>query len=156
MMVWCEIITHEVTSVNANSSLVVVYGIHQPANAWRRWSITRTQWRRWSLPAWTIHARVDIRWFRSHVRFSPNGNFILSSTLDSTIRLWNYHTGRILKTYTGHRNEVYCISSVFRLVLYEQVYLPSLWISSYEKRDGWQMDHSGERRWSCSSMGSPK
>lgn len=28
-------------------------------------------------------------------------------------RLWNYTTGKILKTYTGHQNSKYCISSVF-------------------------------------------
>jgi len=33
--------------------------------------------------------------------------------MDSTIRLWNYHTGRVLKTYTGHRNEGFCIFSCF-------------------------------------------
>ncbi|KAG9015672.1 hypothetical protein FRB90_004491 [Tulasnella sp. 427] len=49
----------------------------------------------------------------SHARFSPNGKFILCSTMDSTIRLWNYHTGRVLKTYTGHRNEGFCIFSCF-------------------------------------------
>jgi COMPASS component SWD3 len=50
---------------------------------------------------------------RSHARFSPNGKFILASTLDSTIRLWNYHTTRVLKTYVGHRNLAYCIFSCF-------------------------------------------
>lgn len=34
--------------------------------------------------------------------------------MDSTIRLWNYHTGRVLKTYNGHRNEGFCIFSCFR------------------------------------------
>lgn len=54
----------------------------------------------------------------SHARFSPNGKFILCSTMDSTIRLWNYHTGRVLKTYTGHRNEGFCIFSCFRYVVW--------------------------------------
>ena len=50
---------------------------------------------------------------RSHVRFSPNGKFVLASTLDNTIRLWNFHTSRVLKTYTGHTNSAYCIFSGF-------------------------------------------
>lgn len=50
---------------------------------------------------------------RAHVRFSPNGKFVLASTLDNTIRLWNFHTSRVLKTYTGHTNSAYCIFSGF-------------------------------------------
>lgn len=49
----------------------------------------------------------------SFVKFSPNGKFILASTLDDTIRLWNYHTGKCLKTYTGHKNDSYCIFGSF-------------------------------------------
>jgi len=49
----------------------------------------------------------------AHVKFSPNGKFILASTQDSTIRLWNYHTSRCLKTYTGHVNQTYCLFSCF-------------------------------------------
>lgn len=33
--------------------------------------------------------------------------------MDSTIRLWNYHTSRVLKTYTGHQNTKYCLFSCF-------------------------------------------
>ncbi|KAJ7293287.1 WD40 repeat-containing protein [Mycena rebaudengoi] len=39
-----------------------------------------------------------------HVRFSPNSKFVLASTQDSTIRLWNYQTSRCVKTYMGHHN----------------------------------------------------
>jgi len=49
----------------------------------------------------------------SHVKFSPNGKYILASTQDDTIRLWNYHTARCLKTYTGHVNKLYSIFSCF-------------------------------------------
>src|ERR1700742_3790575 len=51
--------------------------------------------------------------FSSHVKFSPNGKFILASTQDSTIRLWNYHSSRCLKTYVGHVNQTYCLFSCF-------------------------------------------
>ncbi|KHN03371.1 WD repeat-containing protein 5 [Glycine soja] len=49
----------------------------------------------------------------SFVKFSPNAKFILVGTLDNTLRLWNYSTGKFLKTYTGHVNSKYCISSTF-------------------------------------------
>ncbi|KAK6151095.1 hypothetical protein DH2020_016027 [Rehmannia glutinosa] len=80
----------------------------------------------------------------SFVKFSPNGKFILVGTLDNTLyhdsifpkvawdllvelrftssappfgtsRLWNFSTGKFLKTYTGHVNSKYCISSTFSI-----------------------------------------
>ena len=51
--------------------------------------------------------------FRSFVKFSPNGKYILASTLDNTLRLWNFHSGKCLKTYTGHINNKYCVFSSF-------------------------------------------
>lgn len=41
-------------------------------------------------------------------QFSPNGKIILISTLDSTLRLWDYQSSKLLKRFTGHRNEKYC------------------------------------------------
>ncbi|XP_020695786.1 COMPASS-like H3K4 histone methylase component WDR5B [Dendrobium catenatum] len=49
----------------------------------------------------------------SFAKFSPNGKFILISTLDSTLKLSNYAAGKFLKVYTGHVNKVYCITSTF-------------------------------------------
>lgn len=43
-------------------------------------------------------------WNRSNVSFTPNAKFILASTLDSTVRLWDYQADKTLKTYTGHVN----------------------------------------------------
>jgi COMPASS component SWD3 len=48
-----------------------------------------------------------------HVQFSPNSKYILSTAHDSAIRLWDYHTSRCLKTYTGHVNLKYCIAACF-------------------------------------------
>ena len=48
-----------------------------------------------------------------HVAFSPNGKYVLSTAHDSAIRLWDYHTSRCLKTYTGHENTKYCINACF-------------------------------------------
>lgn len=33
--------------------------------------------------------------------------------MDSKIRLWNYHTSRCLKTYTGHVNDTFCCFAAF-------------------------------------------
>ncbi|KAE9460599.1 hypothetical protein C3L33_07487, partial [Rhododendron williamsianum] len=49
----------------------------------------------------------------SFAKFSPNGKFILVATLDNSLKLWNYSTGKFLKIYTGHTNQVYCITSTF-------------------------------------------
>lgn len=37
----------------------------------------------------------------SHVQISPNGKYILSSSLDGKIRLWDYMNNKVVKTYTG-------------------------------------------------------
>ena len=58
--------------------------------------------------------RMNLKFhFSSHVKFSPNSRFVLASTQDSTIRLWNYQTSRCVKTYTGHVNRTYCIPACF-------------------------------------------
>ncbi|XP_064971906.1 COMPASS-like H3K4 histone methylase component WDR5B [Musa acuminata AAA Group] len=49
----------------------------------------------------------------SFSKFSPNGKFILIATLDDTLKLCNYSTGKFLKIYTGHVNRRYCITSAF-------------------------------------------
>jgi WD40 repeat protein len=49
----------------------------------------------------------------SHVVFSPNSRYVLASTQDSTIRLWNYQTSRCVKTYTGHTNRTYSLVAAF-------------------------------------------
>lgn len=44
-------------------------------------------------------------WIRS-LAFSPDGNMILSSSNDKTVRLWDIHTGRLLYLLTGHRERI--------------------------------------------------
>jgi COMPASS component SWD3 len=47
--------------------------------------------------------------------FSPNGKFILVATLDDSLKLCNFATGKFLKVYSGHVNRVYCIQSAFSI-----------------------------------------
>ena len=48
-----------------------------------------------------------------HVRFSPNGAFLLVSTLDGRVRLLDTRTGAVAKTFEGHVNSSYCVVSAF-------------------------------------------
>jgi WD40 repeat protein len=40
------------------------------------------------------------------VRFNRDGNYCLSCGKDRTVRLWNPHTGALVKTYKSHAREV--------------------------------------------------
>ena len=44
------------------------------------------------------------------VAFSPDGNTIVSGSLDDTIRLWNAHTGEHIRTLSGHTDLVRSVS----------------------------------------------
>ncbi|KAH3680903.1 hypothetical protein WICMUC_000046 [Wickerhamomyces mucosus] len=49
----------------------------------------------------------------SYVKFSPNGRYLLATTLDNTIRLWDYNNNRVVKTFQGASFEKYTCSSRF-------------------------------------------
>ncbi|KAI4376201.1 hypothetical protein MLD38_013989 [Melastoma candidum] len=51
------------------------------------------------------------------VTFSPLGDFILSSSADSTVRLWSTKLNANLVCYKGHNYRVGCSGNVFRHVL---------------------------------------
>lgn len=51
-----------------------------------------------------------------HVECSPNGRYILSSSLDGVIRLWNYMDNKVVKTYKfpgGPVSQQYCCGAKF-------------------------------------------
>ena len=52
-----------------------------------------------------------------HVRFSPNGRFLLVSALDGRARLLDAKTGAAAKTYEGHANAAFCVVTAFARVL---------------------------------------
>merc|ERR1719242_1972774 len=47
----------------------------------------------------------------SFAKWTPNGKYIVSGTLDDTIRIWDFDTAKTVKTYKGHRNARYCMQS---------------------------------------------
>lgn len=49
----------------------------------------------------------------ANVCFSPNGRFVLAFNLDNCIRLWDYVTGSVKKTYQGHKNEKFAVGGCF-------------------------------------------
>lgn len=82
------------------------------------WAVFEDHCRRWltnSVSAFVLAFRLILIFIyhRSHVKFSPNSKYILASTHDDMIRLWDFHTARCLKTYTGHQNRAYCLFSCF-------------------------------------------
>lgn len=71
------------------------------------------QFGRLSLPRLSGSLLIDRYFPSSHVKFTPNSAFVLASTQDSTIRLWNYQSSKCVKTYTGHTNRTFCIPACF-------------------------------------------
>ncbi|EDV36976.1 uncharacterized protein Dana_GF11669 [Drosophila ananassae] len=50
-----------------------------------------------------------------HVKFAPNGKYILTSTMNNTLKLWNFQKPKCLRSYRGHKNEVFCMTSNFSI-----------------------------------------
>jgi WD40 repeat protein len=42
----------------------------------------------------------------SAIAFSPDGQQLVSSSFDKTIKLWNVNSGKCLKTFTGHQGPI--------------------------------------------------
>ena len=55
--------------------------------------------------------------YSSHISFTPKSRYVLASTQDSTIRLWNYQSSRCVKTYTGHTNRTYSLVAAFSTIV---------------------------------------
>lgn len=50
------------------------------------------------------------------VCFTPNGRYLLAFSMDSCIRLWDYVSGSVKKTYQGHENSAFSIGGCFGCV----------------------------------------
>ena len=46
----------------------------------------------------------------SSVSFSSDGKFIASGSLDSTVKLWEISTGKLIKDFKGHNSDVFSVS----------------------------------------------
>jgi len=46
----------------------------------------------------------------SDVKYSPDGQIVASSGSDNKIKLWNAQTGELIRTLSGHTNDVSCIA----------------------------------------------
>lgn len=46
----------------------------------------------------------------SYVEFLPTGDFLVSGSYDSTIKVWDTNSGFCVHTLTGHSNWVKCVS----------------------------------------------
>ena len=44
------------------------------------------------------------------VAFSPNGHFIATGCLDSTVRVWEVATGHMVEKLRGHKDSVYSVA----------------------------------------------
>ncbi|KAF4966774.1 hypothetical protein FSARC_5591 [Fusarium sarcochroum] len=49
----------------------------------------------------------------TNVCFTPNGRFVLAFNQDNCIRLWDYVSGSVKKTYQGHLNEKFAVGGCF-------------------------------------------
>lgn len=52
--------------------------------------------------------------------FAPNGRYVLAFNLDNCIRLWDFVSGTVKKTYQGHKNEGFAVGGCFGLLPLEE------------------------------------
>lgn len=48
------------------------------------------------------------------IRFNPNGNYIVTSSLDKTIKVWDIGKQRLVATLLGHQEEVIKIDQSYQ------------------------------------------
>lgn len=68
-----------------------------------------------SIKIWDLQGKTLIRTLRHQstiwsVDISPDGSMLASASGDRTIKLWNLHTGELLRTLTGHSAPVFAVN----------------------------------------------
>lgn len=105
-----DLVTNDSASTDNNT--IDGSGTQTRVNVLKLWSTMTTQSGMLSIHPFFSSSLISSL-YSSHVTFSPNSKFVLASTQDSTIRLWNYQTSRCVKTYSGHTNRTYCLFASF-------------------------------------------
>src|SRR3974377_1345049 len=44
------------------------------------------------------------------VAFSPDGKILATAGFDNVVKLWDFATGKEIRSLTGHTNPVYCVT----------------------------------------------
>ncbi len=69
-----------------------------------------------SFALWDVRSGKQIRQFNGHtsliigMTFTSDSRFIVTGSLDKTIRIWNVETGEMLRTLEGHSEPVYSVA----------------------------------------------
>ncbi|BAZ37356.1 WD-40 repeat-containing protein [Calothrix sp. NIES-4101] len=85
---------------------VLVAGSYRKIKVWRvACDDTTTRIKTEMLYSFTAHSHVV-----TSLRFSPDGKFVVSGSMDKTIKIWDWETGNLIKTLKGHRDGVLAVN----------------------------------------------
>ena len=68
-----------------------------------------------TIKIWDLSSEQATHTFKGHssrirsAAFNPDGNRIVSGSMDNTLKLWDATTGKELRTFTGHTDAVWSV-----------------------------------------------
>lgn len=83
--------------------LLCAQGDDQGVVAVRHVPSHRLLWRTRCGPSGHTRAITALSW-------SPDGAYLASGSLDSTVKIWEATTGRLIQTYTGHKTAIHALA----------------------------------------------